>query len=130
MAAATLTSKGQITVPKEVRDALGVGPGDRVDFVRMEDGNFAVIPAGLPVWTDLSTLSGSIRSNLESAARTSSVRRQATTGANHAARREKLQAEGFIDLWKTAGARLEIWSWAKHGARGQRKTWQLRREAL
>ena len=55
---------------------------------------------------------------------------QATTGANHAARREKLQTEGFIDLWKTAGARLEIWSWAKHGARGQRKTWQLRREAL
>lgn len=49
MAAATLTSKCQITVPKEVRDALGVGPGDRIDFVRMEDGNFAVIPAGMPV---------------------------------------------------------------------------------
>jgi bifunctional DNA-binding transcriptional regulator/antitoxin component of YhaV-PrlF toxin-antitoxin module len=28
-----------------VRAALGVGPGDRVDFVRMEDGNFAVMPA-------------------------------------------------------------------------------------
>lgn len=25
--------------------ALGVGPGDRVDFVRMEDGNFAVLAA-------------------------------------------------------------------------------------
>jgi hypothetical protein len=24
---------------------MGVGPGDRVDFVRMEDGNFAVMPA-------------------------------------------------------------------------------------
>lgn len=55
---------------------------------------------------------------------------QATSGANHAARREKLQAEGFIDLWKTAGARLEIWSWSKQGARGQRKKWTLRREAL
>jgi AbrB family looped-hinge helix DNA binding protein len=44
-AAATLTSKGQLTLPKEVRAALGVGPGDRVDFVRMEDGNFAVMPA-------------------------------------------------------------------------------------
>jgi antitoxin PrlF len=43
--AATLTSKGQLTLPKEVRTALGVGPGDRVDFVRMEDGNFAVLPA-------------------------------------------------------------------------------------
>jgi antitoxin PrlF len=43
--AATLTSKGQLTLPKDVRDALGVGPGDRVDFVRMQDGNFAVLPA-------------------------------------------------------------------------------------
>jgi len=45
MTAATLTSKGQLTLPKDVRDAMGVGPGDRVDFVRMEDGNFAVLPA-------------------------------------------------------------------------------------
>lgn len=45
MRTATLTSKGQLTLPKEVRAALGVGPGDRVDFVRMEDGNFAVLPA-------------------------------------------------------------------------------------
>ena len=45
MAAATVTSKGQLTLPKEVRTALGVGPGDRVDFVRMEDGNFAVLAA-------------------------------------------------------------------------------------
>jgi AbrB family looped-hinge helix DNA binding protein len=45
MSEATLTSKGQLTMPKEVRDALGV----RVDFVRMEDGNFAVLPATKPV---------------------------------------------------------------------------------
>jgi AbrB family looped-hinge helix DNA binding protein len=45
MTTATLTSKGQLTLPKEVRTALGVGPGDRVDFVRMADGNFAVLPA-------------------------------------------------------------------------------------
>jgi antitoxin PrlF len=45
MTAATLTSKGQLTLPKDVRTAMGVGPGDRVDFVRMEDGNFAVLPA-------------------------------------------------------------------------------------
>lgn len=45
MVTATLTSKGQLTLPKKVRAALGVGPGDRVDFVRMEDGNFAVLPA-------------------------------------------------------------------------------------
>jgi AbrB family looped-hinge helix DNA binding protein len=45
MAAATVTSKGQLTIPKDVREALGVGPGDRVEFVQMADGNFAVMPA-------------------------------------------------------------------------------------
>lgn len=51
MATATITSKGQLTVPKAVRDALGIGPGDRVDFVRMADGNFAVLPATRSVKT-------------------------------------------------------------------------------
>ena len=55
---------------------------------------------------------------------------QATTGANHAARREKLEAAGFITLWTQAGAVLEIWSWSKQGARGKKKTWTLRRQAL
>ena len=55
---------------------------------------------------------------------------QCTTGSNHAARRTKLEAEGFTDLWKGAGASLEIWSWSKQGARGTRKVWTVRREAL
>lgn len=49
MSTATLTSKGQLTLPKDVRDALGLHPGDRVNFVRMEDGNYAVLPATQPV---------------------------------------------------------------------------------
>ena len=55
---------------------------------------------------------------------------QATTGSNHAARRIKLETEGFVTLWNGAGATIEIWSWAKRGPRGKRKTWQLRREVL
>jgi hypothetical protein len=55
---------------------------------------------------------------------------QATTGSHHAARRTKLEAEGFIPLWKGAGATLEIWSWAQQGQRGERKTWTLRRDTL
>ncbi len=45
MATATLTSKGQVTIPREVRISLGVGAGDRLDFVRLEDGNYAIVPA-------------------------------------------------------------------------------------
>jgi AbrB family looped-hinge helix DNA binding protein len=36
-AAAKVTSKGQVTVPKDVRDALGIGKGDTVLF-HVEDG--------------------------------------------------------------------------------------------
>jgi AbrB family looped-hinge helix DNA binding protein len=45
MATATLTSKGQVTIPREVRTSLGVSAGDRLDFVKLEDGNYAIVPA-------------------------------------------------------------------------------------
>ena len=32
MVSALITSKGQITIPKAVRDSLGLNPGDRVAF--------------------------------------------------------------------------------------------------
>jgi AbrB family looped-hinge helix DNA binding protein len=38
MPAATMTSKGQITIPKEVRDALGLEAGHRIAFQVREDG--------------------------------------------------------------------------------------------
>lgn len=34
---ATVTSKGQVTLPKKVRDALGIGPGAEVEF-DLEEG--------------------------------------------------------------------------------------------
>lgn len=33
----TLTSKGQTTIPKEIRDRLGMKPGDRMSFTLMPD---------------------------------------------------------------------------------------------
>ena len=45
MATATLTSKGQITVPVAVREALGVDAGDRVEFVEIAPGRFEFIAA-------------------------------------------------------------------------------------
>ena len=34
---ATLTSKGQTTIPKQIRDSLGMKPGDRMTFTLMPD---------------------------------------------------------------------------------------------
>ena len=35
MATATITSKGQTTIPKEIRDSLGMKPGDRMPWPRI-----------------------------------------------------------------------------------------------
>ena len=35
---ATLTSKGQTTIPKAIRDGLHMKPGDRMTFTLMPDG--------------------------------------------------------------------------------------------
>lgn len=49
MASATLTSKGQITIPAEVRQALGVEAGDRVEFVELAPGRYECVAATQPV---------------------------------------------------------------------------------
>jgi len=45
MSTATLTSKGQITIPVAVREALHVGTGDRIEFVEVEPGRFELVAA-------------------------------------------------------------------------------------
>ncbi|MGD0002410.1 MAG: AbrB/MazE/SpoVT family DNA-binding domain-containing protein [Bryobacteraceae bacterium] len=42
MPTATVTSKGQITIPAEVRKALNLEPGDRIDIFEVENGRFAL----------------------------------------------------------------------------------------
>jgi antitoxin PrlF len=44
MSAATITSKGQITLPREVRDHLHVREGDRVEFEIDREGEVRVRP--------------------------------------------------------------------------------------
>ena len=43
---ATVTAKGQITIPKRVRNLLGIEPGSKVDFRRAENGEVIVFKAG------------------------------------------------------------------------------------
>lgn len=45
MSKAVITSKGQITIPADVRRRLGVDSGDRIEFVELESGGFAILPA-------------------------------------------------------------------------------------
>lgn len=45
MASATITSKGQITIPQRVREKLGLEPGDRIEFVEVDEGKFQLVPA-------------------------------------------------------------------------------------
>ncbi len=40
--ATTVTSKGQVTIPKPVRDYLGIEPGSAVNFRRAEDGSIVI----------------------------------------------------------------------------------------
>ena len=41
---ATITSKGQITIPKDIRDILKVGPGDQIDFIVSDRGEIYISP--------------------------------------------------------------------------------------
>jgi AbrB family looped-hinge helix DNA binding protein len=41
-----ITSKGQVTVPRRLRDHLGLKPGSEVDFELAEDGRVFLRPRG------------------------------------------------------------------------------------
>jgi AbrB family looped-hinge helix DNA binding protein len=45
MSTATVTSKGQSTIPAAVRAALGLDTGSRVEFVEIEKGQYAFVAA-------------------------------------------------------------------------------------
>jgi antitoxin PrlF len=42
----TVTSKGQVTIPKAVRDRLSLKPGSMVDFELADDGRVVLVKAG------------------------------------------------------------------------------------
>ena len=57
MTTATITSKGQITIPADVRHALAVEAGDRVEFVQIKPGQYLFLAANRSV-TELKGMFG------------------------------------------------------------------------
>ena len=57
MTTATITSKGQITIPANVRQSLNVDAGDRVEFVQVEIGQYLFVAANHSV-TELKGMFG------------------------------------------------------------------------
>ena len=45
----TVTSKGQVTIPKHVRELRGIGPGSKVAFERAPDGRIVLVKSGKKV---------------------------------------------------------------------------------
>lgn len=43
----TVTSKGQVTIPKPVRDRLGIEPGNAVEFELTPDGHVILLKVGM-----------------------------------------------------------------------------------
>jgi AbrB family looped-hinge helix DNA binding protein len=44
MPTATVSSKGQITIPAEVRESLRLKAGDKIEFFEDQDGRFSFVP--------------------------------------------------------------------------------------
>jgi len=57
MTTATITSKGQITIPATIRQALNVDAGDRVEFIQLEPGQYLFVAANRSV-TELKGMFG------------------------------------------------------------------------
>ncbi len=45
--ATTVTRKGQVTIPKRVRDRLAIGPGSRVEFELTPAGDVVIVKVGV-----------------------------------------------------------------------------------
>ena len=77
-----LTVKGQATIPKAIREHLGLGPGDRVKFFVHPDGSVVLLPK-LPA----AALRGMIRRRRRRAMTVAEMNRAAAEGAADTRRR-------------------------------------------
>ncbi|MUH01563.1 AbrB/MazE/SpoVT family DNA-binding domain-containing protein [Scytonema sp. UIC 10036] len=49
MSIATVTIKGQVTIPKEIRDYLKLETGSKIEFVVDENGDVKIVPLNVPI---------------------------------------------------------------------------------
>ncbi len=91
----TLDSKGRTTLPEEVREELGVGPGDFLILDRTEHGTYELVPAELVPKEDLWHFHPEFRERL----------RQAEEDIK-AGRTQRVSGERFLELldsWRAEG---------------------------
>jgi antitoxin PrlF len=60
----TMTSKGQVTIPKRMREALGLKPGSKVAFEYQGEGKALIHREGKPPVSRFAKLRGSLKSDL------------------------------------------------------------------
>ena len=85
MPTATLTSKGQITIPKEIRDRLRLQTGHRLEFEIDKNGKVFLVPRNM----DIRSLKGIMRSKRKTPVTVEEM--------------NEAIAEGFAGLW-------EVWT--------------------
>ena len=57
MSTATITSKGQLTIPKNVRESMHIGSGDRIEFIKIDDEHYEIFA----ITRDIQNLKGIIK---------------------------------------------------------------------
>ena len=80
MAKSIVTSKGQITVPKEIRVKAMIHEGTQLDFQYLDDGTILIIP----IQRHISQLKGLIKSKRKSPVSLSEMKKAISDGAQEA----------------------------------------------
>ncbi|HLJ26916.1 MAG TPA: AbrB/MazE/SpoVT family DNA-binding domain-containing protein [Candidatus Angelobacter sp.] len=81
-----ITVKGQATIPKEIREHLGLKPGDRLKFFYHPDGSVVLLPK-----VSARTLRGMVRSRRRRPVTIDEMTKAAAQGASGSAPRAKRQ---------------------------------------
>lgn len=77
MVKSTVTSKGQITIPKEIRVAAMIQEGMQIDFYIQTDGTIVIVP----LQSHLAELKGIVKSKRRSPVSLSEMKKAITEGA-------------------------------------------------